>query len=634
MTMMRRLIAAAVLLAASLPLVAQESTSSYEFILAKLDAGQGKYDQALSRIDRLIEKEPASADLLFERAMILIDAGRVERAESELRKVVTANPDFYDAQRVLGRMLLDRAGNDRAKVEDSLVHLQAAFRLNGDDLSTGAMLSQVLIGLNRLPDAEKTLSVLVERAPDQRSFNFTYAQVLTKLGRGNEAKKYLERTVTLDPAFGPAVMQLIDIYEKEDDWQRAAEVMGPIVEQDPLNLDLQRQQGLYWLRAGDAERARAAFTSLTAADPKDVRSLFFLAESLTDLERYDEADPIYRKLIAAAPEDADFLSSLALSQVAQKKFDEAAKTFKAVLALPKVPDNVSVLARTQLAFIALQKEQYDAAVDAARPVLLFHDKPNTQAINIAVEALRRAKKPREAIALLEPLTARFASDPFVNARMIEMLVRNGEKDKARAAAAAQSKLGMRNTVTAAEAFIQADDYPTAIAILRDASKAAPADVDLAFQLASAYERSGDHATAEKAFLAILEKNPEHAATLNYLGYMWADGNRNLDRAASMLERAVGQEPKNGAYLDSLGWAYYRQGKFDLALRFLTEATSLMPRDPTVAEHLADVYAKMGDSPKALDLYRRLLTMAPEQELEAQVKAKIAELEKKLASARQ
>jgi tetratricopeptide (TPR) repeat protein len=305
-----------------------------------------------------------------------------------------------------------------------------------------------------------------------------------------------------------------------------------------------------------------------------------------------------------------------------------------VLALPKVPDNVGVLARTQLAFIALQKEEYEAAVDAARPVLLFHDKPNTQAINIAVEALRRAKKPREAIALLEPLTARFASDPFVNARMIEMLVRNGEKDKARAAAAAQSKLGTRNTVTAAEAFIQAEDFPSAIVILRDAAKATPADVDLAFQLASAYERSGDHATAEKSFLSILEKNPEHAATLNYLGYMWADGNRNLDRAASMLERAVGQEPKNGAYLDSLGWAYYRQGKFDLALRFLTEATSLMPRDPTVAEHLADVYAKMGDSPKALDLYRRLLTMAPEQELEAQVKAKIAELEKKLASARQ
>ncbi len=631
---MRRLVVAALLMLVASPSArAQQASESYEFILAKLAAEQGKYDEALSKMDRLIEKEPASADLLFERAMILIDAGRLDRAESELRKVVAVKPEFYDAQRVLARMLLERAGNDRGKAEGALVHLQAAFRLNGDDLSTGAMLSQVLISMNRFAEAEKTLGVLVERAPDQRSFNFTYAQVLTKLGRADESRKYLERTVILEPAFGPAILQLIEFYEKENNWQRAGEVLQPLVDEDPLNLDLKRQQALYWLRAGDATRAQAAFGSLVATDAKDNRSQYFLAEALTDLERYDEADVIYRKLLTATPDDPDLLSSLALNQVAQRNFDDATRTFNSILALPKVADNLVVLAKTQLAFVSLQKERFDAAVDTARAVFVFRDKPNTQAINIALEALQRQKKTREAIALLEPLTARFAGDPFVNARMIEMLARSGQKGKARAAAAAQSKFGTRNTVTAAEAFVQAEDFPSAIAVLRDGVKANASDVDLAFQLGSAYERSGDHPAAEKAFLGILEKSPEHAATLNYLGYMWADGNRNLDRAASMLERAVGQEPKNAAYLDSLGWAYYRQGKYDLALRFLSEATSLMPRDPTVAEHLADAYAKAGDSPKALDLYRRLLTMGPAEKLEQQVKAKIAELEKKLASTR-
>ena len=632
---MRRLVVGVVLLLVSLPTVqAQQASESYEFILAKLAAEQGKYDEALSKMDHLIEKEPVNSDLLFERAMILIDAGRVERAEAELRKVVAVNPDFYDAERVLARMLLDRAGSDRSKLEGALPHLQAAFRLNGDDLSTGAMLSQVLISMNRFAEAEKTLGVLVERAPDQRSFNFTYAQVLTKLGRGDESKKYLERTVTLEPAFGPAILQLVEFYEKESNWQRAAEVLQPLVNEDPLNLELRRQQALYGLRAGDATRAQAAFSSLVVNDAKDSRSQYFLAEALSDLERYAEADGIYRKLLEATPNDPDLLSSLALNQVAQRNFDAAIRTFNTILALPKVADNVVVLAKTQLAYVNLQKEQFDAAVDTARAVFVFRDKPNTQAINIALEALQRQKKTREAVALLEPLTARFAGDPFVNARMIEMLVRSGQKEKARAAAAAQAKFGTRNTVTAAEAFIQADDFPSAIAILRDGVKANAGDVDLAFQLGSAYERSGDHTAAEKAFLGILEKNPEHAASLNYLGYMWADGNRNLDRAASMLERAVGQEPKNAAYLDSLGWAYYRQGKYDLALRFLSEATSLMPRDPTVTEHLADAYAKAGDSPKALELYKRLLTMDPARKLEQQVKAKIAELEKKLASTRQ
>ncbi len=632
---MRRLVVAALLVLVSLSTVeAQPASESYEFILAKLAAEQGNYDEALTKLDRLIAKDSANTDLLFERAMVLIDSGKVERAETELRKITAASPDFYDARRVLARMLLDRAGTDRAKIEEALPHLQAAFRINGDDLSTGAMLAQVLISLNRFADAEKTLGVLVERAPDQRSFNFTYAQVLTKLGRAEESRKYLERTVTLEPSFGPAIMQLIEFYEKEGNWQRAGEVLQPLVEEDPLNLDLKRQQAVYFLRAGDATRAQAAFSSLVVTDPKDSRSQYFLAESLTDLERFPEADAIYRKLLLVTPDDPDLLSSLALNQVAQRNFDGAARSFNTILALPKVADNLVVLAKTQLAYISLQQEKFDTAVDTARSVFVFRDKPNSQAINIALEALQRQKKTREAIALLEPLTARFAGDPFVNARMIEALARAGQKDKARAAAAAQSKFGTRNMVTAAEAFIQAEDFPSAIAVLRDGVKANAADVDLAFQLASAYERSGDHAAAEKAFLAILDRNPDHSATLNYLGYMWADGNRNLDRAASMLERAVSQEPKNAAYLDSLGWAYYRQGKYDLALRFLSEATSLMPRDPTVAEHLADAYAKAGDSPKALDLYKRLLTLDPAVKLEQQVKAKIAELEKKLASVHQ
>ncbi|HVR38077.1 MAG TPA: tetratricopeptide repeat protein, partial [Thermoanaerobaculia bacterium] len=92
---------------------AQEFPSEpHEFIIAKMAAAEGRYDDALSRLDRIIEKTPNDSVLRFERAMILIDAGRLERAESEMRTVVTASPDFFDAQRVLGRLLLDRAGTD------------------------------------------------------------------------------------------------------------------------------------------------------------------------------------------------------------------------------------------------------------------------------------------------------------------------------------------------------------------------------------------------------------------------------------------------------------------------------------------------------------------------------------------
>lgn len=608
--------------------VAQEfSQDPYEFILAKLAAEDGKYDDALARMDKVIARQPDNGVLQFERAMILIDAGRPSLAEADLRKVTTAHPDFFDAQRVLGRLLLDRAGSDKDKINEALTHLQAAYRLNPDDLGTGMAISQILLSTGRTADAEKVLASLLERAPDQRALNYNYAQVLTKLGRGDESKQYLERAVQVDPTFGPAILQLIDIYQKENQWQKAADLLQPLINDDPLNLDLQRQQAFFYLRAGLPEKARAAFNSLVLADPKDTRSQYYLAEALNDLEQFEEADRIYRKLLEKSPNDPDVLASYGLSQIGQRKYDDAAKTFRTLINLPDLPDNLQVLGKTQLAFIDLQKGNYAAAIDEARPILIFRDKPNTQAISVALDAFKKQKRYADAVALLQPLVNQFAADPLVNARYVEMLIRSGDKDRARVAAATQTKFGTRNTIAVAEAYVQNDQYETALNILRDAVKSKPEEIDLQFQLGSVYERSGDKKDAERTFTQILDKHPDNAATLNYLGYMWAEANVNLDRAADMLNRAVNQEPRNGAYIDSLGWVYYQQGKLDLAEKYLTDATRLLPRDATVHEHLGDVFAKRGDLHRALDLYRAALTLEPEAKDEAKLRSKIAELEK-------
>ena len=617
----------------SVPAVAQETaTDTYDFILAKLAAQDSRYDEALSRLDKVIAHNPDNSVLEFERAMILIDASRLDAAEAALRKVTTSRPDFYDAQRVLGRLILDRAGTDKTKVDDALSHLQAAYRLNPDDIGTGMAVAQILLSTGRTGDAGKALESLLERAPDQRALNYTYAQVLTKLGRGDESRQYLERAVEVDPTFGPAILQLIDIYQKQNEWQKAADVMQPLINDDPMNLDLQRQQAFFFLRGGMTEKARTAFKNLVEADPKDTRSQFFLAEALNDLEQYAEADRIYRGLLEKNPGDAEVLASYGLSLTGQRKFDEASRTFNQLLATADLPDNLQVLAKTQLAYIDLQKGNLQAAVDDAKPVLIFRDKPNTQAINIALDALKRQKRYSDAIALLQPLVDNFGGDPFVNARYVEMLVRSGAVDRAKMAAATQAKFGAKNTIATAEAYLQTDQFPLAIAMLQDALKKNPDDLDLQFELGSAFERSGDVHSAEKAFLGILEKHPDHPATLNYLGYMWAEKGMNLDRAADMLGRAVKQEPRNGAYIDSLGWVYYQQGKLELAEKYLTDAAHLLPRDATVHEHLADVLAKRGEVHRALDLYREALSFEPDSKDELKLRLKIAELEKLQAAA--
>lgn len=602
-------------------------TEPHEFLMAKLAAEEGRFDEALSRIDKVITKNPGNPVLLYERAMMLIDANRIDRAESELRTVVEKSPQFFDANRVLGRILLDRAGNNKAKVEEALKYLQAAFKANPDDLSTGIAVSQILRSFERNAEAERVLATMVERAPDQRALNFNYAQVLTALGRLKEARQYLERSVVLDPTFNAAVMQLLDLYQQEGEWQNAADLLTPLIAANPMRTELQRQQAYFFLRAGDPAAARDRFRTLLTADPKDTRSQFYLAEALNDLEQYSESEQIYRQLIATDATDVDYQVSFGLSLAGQKKWDEAAQTFTKILGMPGQPESLTALARTQLAYIDVQKGDYAAAVDRARSIFVVSDKPNAQAINIAVEALKKQNKPADTAALLAPLAEKFPSDPFVNARYLEALVRAGQKEKATALAAAQVKTGTRNAVATAEAYVQAGDNASAISLMKSATAGKPEDLDLQFQLGSLYERAGDRKSAEAVFAGVLEKNPEHAPSLNYLGYMWAESGVNLDRAQDMLTRAVGQEPKNGAYIDSLGWVYFRLGKLDLAEKYLTDATRLLPRDPTVHEHLGDVLAKRGDMQRALELYRTAVDLDPESKDAGKLRSKIAEIER-------
>lgn len=599
----------------------------HDFLLAKLASEEGRYDEALTLIDRVIAKNPNDPVLLYERAMMLIDAGKVERAVTELRDVITKAPTFYDANRVLGRIMLDRAGADRTRIEESLRYLQAAYKANPDDLSSGVTVAQILRSLGRNGEAERILAAMVERAPDQRSLNFNYAQVLTALGRGDESRKYLERTVAIDPAFGPAVMQLLDIYQQQSEWLKAADLIEPMVADDPTSVELRRQQAYFYLRGGNARAARDRFQSLVAADPKDVRSLFYLAESLNDLEQYAESEKIFRQLMAADPNDPDLMASFALSLAGQKKWDEASRAFTQILGVSNVPDNLATLARTQLAYIDVQKGNYAAAVETAKNVFTFRDKPNSQAINIAIEALRKEKKHAETVTMLEPLVQKFPEDPFINARYVESLVRAGNKDRAREHANAQAKRGTRNTIAIAEAYMQAEDRPSAIALMRSSIATSPDDLDLQFQLGSILERADDRKASEAVFLKILEKNPEHAPSLNYLGYMWAESGVNLQRAEEMLTRAVGQDPDNGAYIDSLGWVYFRLGNLELAEKYLTDATRLLPGDATVHEHLGDVLAKRGDMQRALASYRTAVELDPESKDTEKIRLKIAEIER-------
>ena len=150
-----------------------------------------------------------------------------------------------------------------------------------------------------------------------------------------------------------------------------------------------------------------------------------------------------------------------------------------------------------------------------------------------------------------------------------------------------------------------------------------------FLLGSIYERQKRFDQAEQQFRKVLEVNPDNAPVLNYYGYMLADRGVRVAEAASLIQRALKQEPNNGAYLDSLGWAYYKQNKLVEAEEYLRKAIDREGDDPTILSHLADVYLKLGQNERAADYFERSLT-AWQKALPADYEAdKVTELEAQL-----
>jgi tetratricopeptide (TPR) repeat protein len=145
-----------------------------------------------------------------------------------------------------------------------------------------------------------------------------------------------------------------------------------------------------------------------------------------------------------------------------------------------------------------------------------------------------------------------------------------------------------------------------------------------FLRGSTYERQKKYDEAEAEFRKVLAAEPQSAVTLNYLGYMNADRGVRLEESLNYIRQAVSLEPGNGAYLDSLGWAYFRLGKYDLAEENLNKASQHMGSDPSVQEHLGDLYQKTGRLKLAAAHWERALeewnkTVAAEVDSDAQAK---------------
>jgi tetratricopeptide (TPR) repeat protein len=187
------------------------------------------------------------------------------------------------------------------------------------------------------------------------------------------------------------------------------------------------------------------------------------------------------------------------------------------------------------------------------------------------------------------------------------------------------------TYSLALALTQAKEFQEAITTFEEAAgeaKNSQQDMltaEFYFNYGAASEQAGFMEKAVELLKKAIELDPANAAqAYNYLGYMWVDKNQNLDEAGEMIKRAVEMDPDNAAYLDSLGWWYFKKGETDKALEHLQKAAGIIkPEDAVVYDHLGDAFATLNKVPQALLYWQKAVALEPENKTALQEKIESA-----------
>jgi Tfp pilus assembly protein PilF len=216
---------------------------------------------------------------------------------------------------------------------------------------------------------------------------------------------------------------------------------------------------------------------------------------------------------------------------------------------------------------------------------------------------------------------------------------NGQPDLAAQSLRAlltRSPADLEIQINVAQVYLQNRRYTEAEDAIRSAEALGkdPQDKETTdFLRGSLYDRQQKFDQAERAFQGVLAANPRHSGALNYYGYMLAERGVRLEEAVSLIDRALQEDPNNASYLDSMGWARFKQDRLQEAEEYLRKAVSRNAHNPEILDHLGDVLVASGRGDlaaaqweKALAEWRRALPASQEP-------AKIAELEQKLSRAK-
>jgi len=482
-------------------------------------------------------------------------------------------------------------------------------------------LGVLLLRMGQVEEGVAQLDKFLELRPEETRLRAMTAKLLLDLGRKEEAMRRLEELRRLEPDDMRVLLMQASVLAMDQQWDEAEKVLAPLISQADrpeayvLLARMQRQQRRYEQALAAYERAlligrnpefvlelaglhqefqyldRAIllYEELLQQDPRHERALLGMVQACLASDQAGRAAAEATRFRREARPGTEFDLALARIFLQGRELPQARKILQRMLRKADLPE-----ARFLLAIILAEQQELEAALGQLSRIPAQVPEYTRAVLLRGRIHIARGESGR-AIETLYELVRAGSAESDVYALLISLLQREQRGEEAEQ-------------------------------LLLQAMEDRPDDHDLRYEYGMLLERQGRRDEALKAMEELIGRNPEHAGALNYVGYSWADANLHLELALEYIQRALALDPDNGYIRDSLGWVYYRLGRYPLARRELEKSLEVLGSDPYIQDHLGDVYRQLGLREQAREQYRKAVEQFEEESERVRVRAKLEALD--------
>jgi tetratricopeptide (TPR) repeat protein len=615
--------------------VPDRASSYYHYGLARLyedmavNAGRSDYaTQAVEQYKLALDADPNSRLLQDGLADLYFKIGRIREAVTAAQDQVTKDPNDIEAHALLGKVYLRSLGDMQNAQSGQMLQLaigeyEKLAQLKPNDVETHLLLGQ-LYGLNHdsaKAEAQFKLAQGIDANSEEVALNM--ARLYSEQGDPKRAADVLnaipvdDRSPRIEFALGASYEQLKKNKDAIAAYHRALDM-------EPDNLDTERGLANALLGDGQLDEALKVLTGIVAAEPQDAQSQVHISEIQRRQGHYDEALKTLEKAKPLAPDSLELTYNEALIYDALGRYDDATGVLTKLVANTERADgkysdgekaNRSIFL-DRLAIIYREENKTAEAVATYQKLMPLGGDYVKSSYSGQIDAYRDAHQWKEATAAAAQVAKALPNDRGIQLMYAGQLADTGQVEQGIALAKAQLASAM-GTPDERDAHLALATIYTRLKRWQEASSELNSAEALAtkpdeklyvyFLRGTLYDRQKLYDDAEAQFRKALAIDPQNPTVLNYLGYMFADRGVRLPEALALIRKAVELDPQNYAFLDSLGWVYFKSGQYALAEENLRKANERSNSDPTVHDHLGEVYEKTGNLKMAVVQWERSMT---------------------------